>query len=63
MQGGLAQRTQHCLWGYLFKGCVSDIFRIYLLRVEYWLTVVSLGYVYTLNTIVELEIMSPVYSK
>lgn len=47
-----------------FKGCVSDIFRIYLLRVEYFrLTVVSLGHVYTLNTIVKLEIMSLVYSK
>ena len=47
-----------------FKACISDIFRIYLLRVEcFWLTVFSLGHVYTLNTIVKLEIMSPVYSK
>ena len=47
-----------------FKACISDIFRIYLLRVEcFWLTVFSLGHVYTLNTMVKLEIMSPVYSK
>jgi len=47
-----------------FKDCISGIFRIYLLRVEcFWLMVFSLGHVYTLNTIVKLEIMSPVYSK
>ena len=42
-----------------FKDCISGIFRIYLLRVEcFWLTVFSLGHVYTLNTIVKMATVS-----